>query len=275
MKRSNDINDDSFAEILDCSPTMNAGEWSIVYDFLSSMMTETLIVLDFDLKNFRYIPNNDVILCGYTQETPKALGYDFFKEAIHPKDLSFGKNVYNTILDSLNNDELPAQVNYFSFLLRIKSSLLSNRKSDYLMTYVKLKPQYLNEQLRYGICMLSASVIRKQDNQLCAHYKNMDYSDYSFKTKKWMHHQFFPLSKRQKEMLVWAQQGLSLKETADKMNVACKTIENMRQTLFEKFGVNTIEQAIQYASNRRLIYHSPPVPPETARKTIAQRTLKK
>jgi len=41
------------------------------------------------------------------------------------------------------------------------------------------------------------------------------------------------------------------------MNISEKTIENIRKTIFEKLGVNTIEQAIQYASNRRLIYHVP------------------
>lgn len=81
----------------------------------------------------------------------------------------------------------------------------------------------------------------------------MDYSNYSFRTKKWEYFSFYPLSNKQKEMLIWAQQGFSLKETAIKMNVSDKTIESMRHTLFEKFGVSSIEQAIQYAFNRRLI----------------------
>ena len=85
----------------------------------------------------------------------------------------------------------------------------------------------------------------------------MDYSYYSFRTNQWKHYIYSPLSKRQKEALIWAQQGLSLKETANKMNISEKTIENIRKTIFEKLGVNTIEQAIQYASNRRLIYHVP------------------
>jgi DNA-binding CsgD family transcriptional regulator len=208
---------DFFKGIPESSPTTDAGEGPIAYDFLSSMMTEAFVVLDFEQKNFRY---------------------------------------------------------NFSFLLRVKSAFPSNRKSDYLMTCVKLKPQWLNEQLRYGICLLSPSVIRKPGHQLCVHYKNMDYSDYSFKTKKWKHHQFSPLSKRQKEMLVCAQHGFSLKETAEKMNVAEKTTESIRQTLLKKFGVNTIEQAIQYASNRRLICHSPPVQPGTARKTIERKVKK-
>lgn len=61
------------------------------------------------------------------------------------------------------------------------------------------------------------------------------------------------INEKQKQVLIWAQQGLSLKETADKMNVSNKMIENIRTTIFEKFEVKSIEQAIQYASNRRLI----------------------
>lgn len=221
------------------------------YDFLSSMIPDSFLVLDFDQKSFNHMSGNGLISCNYTNDT---FDYDCFKNIISPNDRDFWEEVYRIIQDSLNNNILSIeQINYFSFLLRINSDLSSNGKSSYFMTYMKLKPQWENNRLRYGICILSASVIRKQNNQLVAYYKNMDYSTYSFKTKKWTYHSFSPLSKRQKEVLIWAQQGFSLKETAYKMNVTDKTIENIRSTLFEKFGVNSIEQAIQYASNRRLI----------------------
>ena len=263
MIQSNTIQDDFSKESFYNSPKINNDDWIIAYDFLSGMMTEAFVILDFDQKKIQSISNSDLILCGYTQEASKELGYDFFKEVIHPEDLPFWEEIHNIIFDSRNSDGWPPeQINYFSFLLRIKrASLSSNRKSDYLMTYVKLKPWWFNEQQRYGICILSTSVIRKPDKQLCAHYKDMGHSSYSFKTKQWKHHHFLTLSKRQKEILVFAQQGLSLKETAEKMNVSNKTIESIRQTLFEKFGVNTIEQAIQYASNRRLIYHPSQIQP--------------
>lgn len=231
-------------------PVLDTEEWISAYNFLSDMIANTVVVFDFDKKTFKYIPND------YVQNTPIEVDYEHVKNIIHPNDVSFLDNVYTVILDSLNNEELMTDhINYFSFILQIRKDWSLQGKSDYLMTYVKLKPQWVNGLLKYGICMLSASIIRKQDNQLCAHYKCMDYFDYSFKTKKWTHIPFSPLSKREKEMLIWAQQGLSLKETAIKMNVADKTIENMRYTLFAKFGVNTIEQAIQYAFNRRLLYN--------------------
>lgn len=257
MKHSTDFTGNFHKEIQDSSRTMGSDECLIPYDFLSDMIAEMVVVFDFERKNFQYIPNNDLILSGDRKEKSVAFDYDFFKKVIHPEDVLFWEDINDAILKSLNNDEFPAgQLNYFSFLLRINYSLSAKVKSDYLMTYVKLKPQLLNGQLRYGVCLLSASVIRKQTNQLSAHYRSMNHSNYSFKVKKWAHFQFAPLSKRQKEVLIWSQQGFSIKETADKMNVANKTVECIRQALFEKFEVNSIEQAIQYATNRRLIYHT-------------------
>ena len=134
------------------------------------------------------------------------------------------------------------------------------------MIYVKLKPIWTDEQLQYGVCLLSASVIQKPDRQLHVHYSNMDHAEYAFKTRKWTYRPFSPLSQRQKEMLVWSHQGFSVKDISEKMCASTKTIESIRQTLYERFGVNSIEQAIQYALNRRLIYHAPAMQSETTEK---------
>lgn len=268
MERSNGITDDLFKEKRAISSDVDLAKWSIMYDFLSSMMNELFVVFDFEYKKIQYVSNNGLTLSGYTQETSEDLNSDFVEKIIHPKDITFWEDIHHIIINSLEKGELPAdQVNYFSFLLRMKNPLL-NRKSGYLINYVKLKPVWVDEQIRFGVCMISTSVVRKQNYQLYVYYRNMDYSEYLFKTKKWEYYSFSPLNKRQKEMLIWAQQGLSLKETADKMNVADKTIESIRCTVFEKLGVNTIEQAIQYASNRRLIYHSPSVHSEILSKAI-------
>ena len=263
----NDMNNDFFAEIPKSITTMDADTLFVSYELLSGMMAEALVVIDFKKRNFRYVPNHDLFLCGYARETPKQLGYDFFKEVIYPKDLPSWIEIHDAIEDGLNNNELPAynNINYCSFRLRVKSSLSSKKNPGYLTIYVKLKPIWSNGQLHYGVCLLSASVIQKPDRQLHVHYNDMDQAEYSFKTRKWTFHPFHPLSKRQKEMLVWSHQGYYVKEIAEKMCVSNNTIESIRQTLYEKFGVNSIEQALKYALNRRLIYHTPSILSETAR----------
>lgn len=233
----------------------NVGEF-IAYGLLSSMMTEAVVMLDFEHNKIRNISDNGLLLQDCALDDLGTLEFSYFKRLICSEDLCFGEEILDIVLNSFDNGDLKSdKIDYFSFLLRIKNPLASNNnKSNYIMMYVKLKPQWDNCKLRYAICLFSISVIRKQNHQLCVHYENKNRSEYSAKTRTWEYYSYSPLSKRQKEMLIWAQQGFSLKETAEKMNVADKTIECMRHILFEKLGVNSIEQAIQYAFNRRLIY---------------------
>lgn len=231
---------------------MNSENRSIIFDLVSSMISDLLFVFDFAGKSFIYnILKNDLLSFSHTDV---ALDYEYLKNIVYPKDRDFLEDVFNVITASLNNKILLIDtIGYFSFLLRLNTRLSSKGKYSYFMTYVKLKPIWEYGQLKYGICLLSSSVIRKQDNQIFVYYKSKEYSIYSFRTNEWEHFSFSPLTNRQNEMLMWAQQGFSMKETALKMNISDKTVENIRSSLFEKFGVSSIEQAIQYASNRRLI----------------------
>lgn len=227
----------------------------MAYGLLSSMMTEAVVVLDFEHNKIRNISDNGLLLQNCMSDNLDTMSFVYFKKLICPEDLRFGEEILDIVLNSISNENLESdEIDYFSFLLRIKNPLSSNHKPNYIMMYVKLKPQWDNFKLRYAVSLFSISVIRKQNYQLCVHYENKDRSEYSAKSRTWEYYSYSPLSRRQREMLIWAQQGFSLKETAEKMNVADKTIECMRHTLFEKLGVNSIEQAIQYAFNRRLMY---------------------
>lgn len=221
-------------------------------DILSELISDSFIVFDFTQNRIDDISEKGLLSYCFGGKT---LDCDSFKEIIYPEDRIFLEEVYTIIQKSIDNEVLSkVRVDCFSFLLRIATTSFTYGQSDYIMTYVKLKPILEKSKLHYGICLFSASIIREQDNQLFVYYRNMDYSCYSFKTRRWTYHSFSPLSCKQKEVLIWAQQGLSLRETAIKMNVVNKTVEGIRTSIFEKLGVSSIEQAIQYALNRRLIY---------------------
>ena len=234
---------------------MNTNE-QIIYESLSTMINDILLVFDFTTMRL-FIPNSVLISNFFLSNAQETYDYVYLKDLIVPNDIIFLKRAYDIIKNGVKDNFEPQNINYFSFFLRLKNLLVRTDNNNSLTFYVKLKPFWENGQLRHGIVLLSASVTHVQENYLYIYYKNMDYSYYSFRTNQWKHYIYSPLSKRQKEALIWAQQGLSLKETANKMNISEKTIENIRKTIFEKLGVNTIEQAIQYASNRRLIYHVP------------------
>lgn len=193
--------------------------------FLSNLLDNSFLVFDFD--NF----------LGDSNPVGNMFGHKNTHKSVHPNDLIFFKDVCCVIRDIFNNEELPLdEIHYFAFLLQVGTDLQPNGYTDYFMTYVKLKVLLENGQPQTGFCTLSTSIQREQERRLAVYYKNMDYSVYSFLKKKWTFFPFSPLTTRQKEVLTWARQGYSLKESAEKMGISRKTIENMRRNILKNSG---------------------------------------
>lgn len=266
MERISTITDDFFAGIPVSTCAMNEEKISIACADFSDMMSESLVVLNFQKKSMLYVPQHYLCLCGYTPEKIKEEGYEFFKLALHPDDLPLWKNIHIIILKSLYHNELPAKrIRFFGCTLRIRSFLSEEgKKPEYLMVYLKIIPKFNNDIPVYGICLLSVAVGPKSGN-LRVYYKNHDYETYSFESCKWTFHPFAPLSKRDKQILVWSKQGLTNEQIADKLCLTVKSVEKAKTSLFEESGIaeeqnlNSFSKKLQYANNHCLIYQSPTV----------------
>ena len=264
MKKTDVICDDFFIGIPHIIPAMDEEKLSIEFADISDIMSEAFFVLDFQKRTILHAPQHYLSLCGYTPEMIEKKGYKFFKELLHPKDLTLWKDIHVTILKTLYSDELPKEkIKFFGCTLRIKSFLSEeNNNPEYLMVYFKIKPKWMHGIPRWGICLLSVAVVPKSGN-LCVYYKDHGYSTYSFISGKWTLHPFVPLSKREKQILIWSQGGLSNKEIADRLCLSVKVVEKNKSSLFEEWNVdeelklNSINKKLQYANNRCLIYQTP------------------
>jgi len=248
---------DSFFEGIPQSVPVDEEKLSVEFIDFSDMMSDALLVLDFQKRNFRHVSLHGLILCDQTPEKIKEEGYDFFNFLIHPDDLTLWKNIHIAILKSLYENKLQIEkINFFGCTLRIRSFLSEEgKKPDYLMAHLKIKPKFLNGIPRWGICLLSVSVVPQSGN-FCLYYDNKDYSTYSFESRKWKLHPAFSLSKRDKQILVLSQKGLSNKEIADKLCLSVKMVEQTKTSLFEEQNLKSFSKKIQYANNRCLIYQS-------------------
>ena len=266
MERLNTITNDFFKGIPDCEPTPVEKKITIEWADFSCMISEALVVLDFQKRNILYVSPHYLCLCGYTPEKIKEEGYDFFKFAIHPDDLPLWKDIHIVILKSLYNKKLPIdRINYFGCTLRIRNFLSDDDENpDYLMVYLKIKPKMQHDIPRLGICLLSIAVVPYPGN-LSVFYNNYDYAIYSFTTGHWKLHFFDPLSKREKQILVLSQEGLSNKKISDKLSLTVKAVEKIKTSLFEELGLdevlnlNSFLKKLQYANNRTLIFQYPTV----------------
>jgi len=234
------------------------------YADLADIISEGLIVLDFQRKNFLYVSDHDLFLCGHSQKRAKELGYEFFGEVLHPTDLLVWQRIHVAILKNLyGNVQSRERINHFACTLRFKCSF----SKAPLMIYLKLKPQWRNEIPHLGICLLSASVIPTSDD-LCVYYEDGHSAAYSFVTGKWNLQSVISLNKREEQILVLAQQGLSNRKIAGRLFVSAKTVENMNTSIFLKLGVQSMAQALQYVANRRLIRYSSVANPGMGKKEL-------
>jgi DNA-binding CsgD family transcriptional regulator len=234
-------------------------EMSFDFEDFSNIMTEAVYVLDFQNRCFHYVANHNFFLCGHLPKDAMNLGYKFFRKVIHPEDLLLWGKMHNAILKRLNNTNSINEVDFFSCSFRIKSYLLTGKSSHYLMAYQKVKPKYINEQLRFGICLLSLSVIRTSGNLRLYYKDKVNYETCSIISQKWKKQKIQPLSYRQKAILMWTKQGKSRKEVADILCVSISTIDAEKTLIFEKLDVTSMEQAIIYATNHQLIFNFYPV----------------
>ena len=230
------------------------------HELFTDMMIEASCIIDFQKQNFKSVGDHGFFLCGYPLEKAKTMGYLFFNEVIHPDDIFLWADMHNVILKSLHKKEFAAdEVHYFSCTFRIQNSLQFSRKSiDYLMAYLKLKPVWINRQLKYGLCLLASSVIKTSGNLRVYYKRKKSFSEYSIKFKKWIHEKREKLSLREKKVLMLEKQGMSREEEADTMCVTVNTMDNIKKKIIEKLGVKNIRQAIIYATNHRLIFDSTP-----------------
>ena len=219
------------------------------FEDFAAMSLETVYVLDFLKRGFRFVSDRNTFLDGHSVKDVLSFGYDFFQKVIHHDDLPLLKNMHMVMLQRLHDKNDLGNINYFSFVVRIKN------ESRYIMVHHKLKPVFVDGKIRYGIYFLTSSIL-KTSGHLCVHYNNsIDCDEYSFSSKRWGKGIIYFLSIREKNVLKLAKQGKTSNEIARELFLSPNTIRNVKTTIFQKLNVKNMIQAVTYAANQHLIYN--------------------
>jgi DNA-binding CsgD family transcriptional regulator len=218
-----------------------------IYDF-SNMCVEAVYVIDFLKRGFHFVGRHDLFLCGHTVDEAMADGYDFYPKIVCPKDLPLLMNMHAAILRRIQSINHPEAINYFSFFIRIKNG------SKFLMTYHKLKPVFVEGQLRYGICIMVSSVLQRSGHLRTYYFDDKCFDEYSTGKDKWVRHKIKPLTARERDVLQLAKQGKSVKEIAHALNISPNSVKNVLAALYLKFSLNGMMQAVIFATNHRLMF---------------------
>lgn len=225
------------------------------FEQFASMVPGSVYVLDVLQKEICYVKADDLFLCGFPVEVVLQLGYDFYAHVIYVEDLPLWTKVYKCILQYLyQREEEQEKIDFFSCTFRLQRSSSFVARPLLQMVYHRMKPVWMDNELRYLICSLEGST-HKEAGNLCLHYKGgMNYSEYNFVTNRWMQKKKKILTERERVILMLAQQGKSAIEMSDILCKGHNTIRNQIKALFAKLGRHTMLGAIELARNFRMIY---------------------
>ena len=248
MTKTSSITEQFFKDVPLIEGNKNDDRLPFGFEDFVAISQETVYVLDFLTRGFRFVPNRNTFLCDHSVEEVLSLGYNFYISVIYCKDLPLMQDMHAAILRRLCNMNNLGDINYFSFVVRRKIG------SQYFMTHHKLKPVFVDGKIRFGICLLTSSAL-KNPGHLHAHYANgIDFDEYSFDTKKWQKGTEQTLTVREKNILKLAMQGKTYNEIADLLHLSPHTIRNAKTFIYQKLKVQSMTQAVTYAINRRLIF---------------------
>jgi DNA-binding CsgD family transcriptional regulator len=217
-------------------------------------MAGAMYVVNFQKQRFHYVSKHNLFLCGHSQEEAMQSGYDFYSRIVHTEDLTLFIKQYRAILKYIcEEQDKQDEIDYFSFTFRIKGSPPMD-ESEYLMVYHRLKPVFVNEALCFGLCTLDYSVIRDSGNLRVYLKDNPDFYEYSFQSEKWNLQQGERLTMQEIKILRLSKQRICNKEIAAKLNISYDRLRHIKTQLFQKLNVETMEQAIIYATNHSMLF---------------------
>lgn len=228
------------------------------FDLFSSISTENFYVFDTQRKQICAIQAGNLLLCGLPVKEALVPGCDFYAKIIYPADFSLCATMYTSMLQYFEKNEGKRdEIDSFfcTFRLHQNHSDTTERRLSQ-MVYHRIKPVWESDELRYLVCSVGSTTC-KDVGKLRMHSKNgLTYEEYNFTTKRWQPKTDVSLSKREKAILMLAEQGKSSTEIADELCKGINTIRNQTKHLFSKLNVHSMQEAIEFARNHRLLYIS-------------------
>jgi DNA-binding CsgD family transcriptional regulator len=220
------------------------------FDALSRITYQSLYIIDYYKKNFLYVSNNPLFLCGCTSKEIKELGYLFYLNHVPEQEQTMlteinttGFNFYEKIPV---NERLKYTLSYDFHLVNGRKKTLINHK---------LTPVLLTNDGRIWLaaCIVSLSSHSSPGQIIMRKTGETTFWEYSLKKHCWKENDEIILLEREKDILSLSAQGYTMNEIADQLCIAVDTIKFHKRKIFDKLQVKNIAEALSFATNYKLL----------------------
>lgn len=233
-----------------CEETSQSSNYLEVTDAFSRAIYMSVYIIDYQKRNFEYVSENPLFLCGNTAEEVKNMGYDFYFKYVQKSDADLLSKVNQIGFEFY--EKIPADERKY-YTLSYDIHLLNNNKA--FLVNQKLTPLFLTEEGKIWKAMgvVSLSTNTNSGNITISKQGTNDYWRYDTKEGVWRNEKKIKLTERELDVLRYHAQGYTINKIAEKIFVSPDTIKFHRRKLFEKMQVTNISEALAFVTNNKLL----------------------
>lgn len=212
---------------------------------------KSIYVIDYYKKNFLYVSDNPLFLCGMPAKEVREMGYEFYINQVPESNLPLLLEINRA--GFLFAQTIPAE-NRLEYTLSYDFQIKQPKGKDLLINH-KITPLHLTDDGKIWLALCTASlsshtqfgnieVIRRGYN---TRWK------YSTETHTWKECEGVALKDYEKEVLYLSAQGYTMSEISERMCKSLDTIKGYKRQIFEKLDVGSITEALSMIINQRMI----------------------
>lgn len=219
---------------------------------VAQLTYKSLYIIDYHKKNFLYVSDNPLFLCGESVEEVKKKGAQFYADHISEEDLVFLTQLHQVSSDFFSNISIADKTQYtisYNFYL---NDTPTNKKEliNHQITPLKLSK---DGNIWLALCMVSLAPSQVAGRAYMTSLTSKQTWHYSTKMGCWEECKEIILTKFEQAVIRLSHRGLSVSEIAKEIHRSENSIKGYRKSLYAKLGVNNIVEAIAIATLRRLI----------------------
>ena len=222
---------------------------------------QSIYIIDYYRKNFLYVSDNPLFLCGHTADEVRQMGYGFYLSHV-PEDevpmlTELNRSGFRAFYDEPVENRRQCMMSYDFHITHGERLRVGDQRSGIRLLLVnhKITPLAMTTEGRVwlALCTVSLSPHKEAGHIEFRQFATGEKREYSLEAHRWKSRETITLKPEEKQILTLSAQGYTMKEIAEKMLRSFDTVKFYRRQIFEKLDVQNITEALALATNYGLV----------------------
>lgn len=218
----------------------------------SCMTYKSVYIIDYFKKNFLYVSDNPLFLCGLSASEVKEMGYNFYIDNVPQDDVERLLKINEAGFRFSKDIPAEEKKHYtLSYDFRIINTISKKVQTiNHLLTPLKMLP---DGTIWLAMCVASLATRAGNETILLFNNRTNERWDLDLEYGVWRKVPHPTLTEQETQVIKLSAMGYTMKEIADEICRSFDSVKGYRKNILEKFGTANIAEAINYAMTYRLI----------------------